>query len=353
MHRILTINPGATSTKLAVFDDAEPIYQATVEHQGGALATFAHVVDQFDYRLGLILVALAQAEIALESLSAVAGRGGLLRALAGGTYTVNDAMLADLRAARRGEHASNLGGLLADAVARKAHVPAYIVDPVSVDEFEPEARLSGLPELPRISFSHALNSRAVAHQVAEAMNRRYEDVNLVVAHLGTGVSVSAHRRGRMIDVNNGQEEGPFSPDRCGGLPARSLVRLCYSGTYTEKEMIARIMGSGGLFAYLGTRDVREAEARAASGDSQADVVLKAMTYQIAKEIGAMAAALSGEVDRVVLTGGIAYSQRVVTAVTSQVAFIAPVVVVPGEEELRSLAAGALRVLRGEEAAQVY
>jgi butyrate kinase len=353
MHRILTINPGATSTKLAVFDDAQPIFQETVEHQGRALAAFAHVTDQFDYRLGLILAALSRAGIDLETLAAVAGRGGLLRSLAGGTYRVNDAMLADLKAAQRGEHASNLGALLADAIGRKAGVPAYIVDPVSVDELEPEARLSGLPELPRISFSHALNSRAVAHQVAEGMDRRYEDVNLVVAHLGTGVSVSAHRRGRMIDVNNGQEEGPFSPDRCGGLPARSLVRLCYSGKHTEKEMIARIMGSGGLFAYLGTRDVREAEARAAAGDQEAEVVLKAMTYQIAKEIGAMAASLCGEVDRIVLTGGIAYSHRVVAEIKARVAFIAPVVVVPGEEELRSLAAGVLRVLCSHEAARTY
>jgi butyrate kinase len=243
--------------------------------------------------------------------------------------------------------------MLAGGLAQKLGIPAFIVDPVAVDELEPEARLSGLPDLPRISMSHALNSKAVARKVASEMGKRYEEVNLVVAHLGTGVSVSPHRRGQMIDVNNGQEEGPFSPDRCGGLPARSLVKLCYSGQYTEKQLLTRIMGSGGMFAYLGTRDIREAEKRAAEGDEKADLVLKAMAYQVAKEIGAMSAVLAGEVDRIVLTGGIAFSNRIVEDISSRVKFIAPIVLVPGEEELSALAAGALRVLRGEEIPQDY
>jgi butyrate kinase len=353
MERILAINPGATSTKIAVFDGEHGLFRQTVEHQGTEFHKFEKIVDQYAYRLELIQMALADADIPLETLNAVVGRGGLLRPLAGGTYAVNESMLTDLKEAKRGEHASNLGGMLAGGLAQKLGIPAFIVDPVAVDELEPEARLSGLPDLPRISMSHALNSKAVARKVASEMEKRYEEVNLVVAHLGTGVSVSPHRRGRMIDVNNGQEEGPFSPDRCGGLPARSLVKLCYSGQYTEKQLLTRIMGSGGMFAYLGTRDIREAEKRAAEGDEQADLVLKAMAYQVAKEIGAMSAVLAGDVDRIVLTGGIAYSNRIVDDISSRVKFIAPIVVVPGEEELSALAAGALRVLRGEEIPQVY
>jgi butyrate kinase len=351
--RILALNPGATSTKFAVFDDETAVFQRTLEHHGSVLQGFAGICDQAEYRLGLMLEELAAASIALDSLDAVVGRGGLLKPLIGGTYRVNDEMLADLRAGARGEHASNLGAIIAHAIARKRDIPAYIVDPVSVDEMEPEARLSGLPELPRDSLSHALNSKAVARRVAADIGRRYEEVNLVVAHLGTGISVTPHRRGRMIDVNNAQEEGPFSPDRCGGLPARKLVKLCYAGKFSEKEMLARIMGKGGMFAYLGTRDIREAESMAADGDAQAGIVLSAMAYQIAKEIGAMATVLAGTVDRIVLTGGMAHSHRIVGDVSARVQFIAPIVVIPGEEELPSLAAGALRVLLGQETARTY
>jgi butyrate kinase len=266
---------------------------------------------------------------------------------------VNQLMLDDLKKAERGEHASNLGAVMADHLARQLGIPAYIVDPVAVDEMEPVARISGLPDIPRASLSHALNSKAVARKVARDMGKRYEDVNLVVAHLGTGVSVSPHKHGRMIDVNNAQEEGPFSPDRCGGLPARLLVKLCFSGKYTEQELLGKLLGSGGIYAYLGTKDVREAEQRAAEGDELANTVLDAMSYQVAKEIGAMSAVLAGKVDSIVLTGGIAYSHRIVTAIRERVAYLAPIVVVPGEEEMESLTAGALRVLQGEEAAKTY
>ena len=279
------------------------------------------------------------------------GRGGLLKPMEGGTYRVTEAMLADLATAR--EHASNLGGLLAERIARPLGIPAFIVDPVSVDEMEPEARISGLPELPRNSFSHALNSKAVARRVAGDLGRTYSDCNFVVAHLGTGVSITAHRQGRMVDVSGADEEGPFSPARAAGVPATLLARLCYSGQYTEKQMLARLVGEGGLYAHLGTRDVREAERRAAEGDAHAAVVMKAMAYRIAREIGAMAAVLEGRVDRVILTGGIAYSEGLVAEVTRRVAFIAPVLVLPGEEELPALAEGALRVLRGEESAKTY
>lgn len=353
MERILAINPGATSTKIAVFDGEQRVCEERVEHQGGELRPYPRVFEQYEYRLGLVRSALARAGIALETLDAVVGRGGLLRPLQGGVYAVNEAMLADLQEAARGEHASNLGAALADGIARPLGIPALIVDPVSIDEFEPEARLSGLPDLPRVSLWHALNSKAVARRVAAEMGKRYEEVNLVVAHLGSGVSVSPHRRGRVIDVNNALEEGPFSPDRAGGLPAHLLVKLCFSGKFTQSQLLNYMTKEGGMNAYLGTKDIREAERRAAEGDEFADLVLRAMAYQVAKEIGAMAAALAGAVDRVVLTGGIAYSTRMLADISARVQFIAPVVVIPGEEELASLAAGALRVLRGEEPAQLY
>ncbi len=353
MTRVLAINPGATSTKFAVFDDDTAILLSTVEHHAGELQGFAHVCDQADYRLGLIVAALEQASIAPASLQALVARGGLLKPLVSGTYRVNEAMLADLRAGARGEHASNLGAILADMLAQQFGIPAFVVDPVSVDEMEPEARLSGLPELPRDSLSHALNSKAVARRVAAQIGRRYEDVNLVVAHLGSGISVAPHRHGRMIDVNNAQEEGPFSAERSGGLPARKLVKLCYSGKYLEAEMLARITGAGGMFAYLGTRDIRQAERQASEGHAPSELVLQAMSYQIAKEIGAMATVLCGAVDRIVLTGGMAHSARIVADVSDRVRFIAPVVVLAGEDELPSLAAGALRVLSGQETAQTY
>ena len=351
MEKILALNPGATSTKIAVFDGDQVLLKTMVEHQGSSLDGFARVIDQLDYRRDLILSALQEAGIALDDLDAVVGRGGLLKPIPGGTYAVNAALLADLGKGR--EHASNLGGVLADSLAGPLGIPAFIVDPVSVDEMEPEARLSGLPELPRNSFSHALNSKAVARRAAKEMGGTYADFNFVVAHLGTGVSITAHRKGRMVDVSGADEEGPFSPARAAGLPSMLLAKLCYSGKYTEKQMLDLLVGSGGLYAHLGTRDVREAERRAQDGDAQAAIVMKAMAYRIAREIGAMAAVLAGRVDRVLITGGIAYSERLVADVSARVAFIAPILVMPGEEELEALAEGALRVLRREEPAKVY
>ena len=353
MERILVINPGATSTKIAVFDGEQPVFKKTMEHHGDDLKKFDRIYAQRDYRRELVLTALAEAGVQLASLSAVVGRGGLMKPLTSGTYTVNEKMVHDLEFAAQGEHASNLGAALSLDLAKQLKIPAFIVDPVSVDELEPVARISGLPELPRVSLVHALNHKAVARKVAAAKGRRYQDLNLVVAHLGTGISVAAHAKGRMIDVSNGKDEGAFSPDRCAGLPSTLLMKLCYSGKYTLKELALKTMGEGGMYAYLGTRDVRTAEQMAAAGNEQASLVLDAMAYQVVKEIGAMASVMAGEVDYIVLTGGIAYSQRIVGAVESRVKFIAPVEVVPGEEELESLAGGALRVLRGEEKAKIY
>lgn len=353
MERVLVINPGATSTKFAVFDGETVVLKQTVEHHGDDLQSFGCVYDQYQYRLDLIREALAAAKIPLASLQAVVGRGGLLKPLTGGTYMVNELMVDDMKNAERGEHASNLGSVMAFRLARELSIPAFIVDPVSVDELEPEARISGTPDLERVSMSHALNMKAVARKVAASLNKKYEDVNFVVAHLGTGVTLSAHRKGKMVEICDGKEEGPFAPDRCGGLPASQLVKLCYSGKYTYNELRKNLFGSGGFYAYLGTKDLRQVEKMAAEGHEKAALLLKAFTYQIAKEIGAMATVLEGKVDRIVITGGIAYSQSIVEAIKRRVDFIAPVVVMAGEEELESLAAGALRVLRGEEQPLTY
>lgn len=353
MERILAINPGATSTKIAIFDGTKPVFKQTVEHHGDELKGFARVLDQYQYRRDLILDVLTKGGISMDSINAIVGRGGLLKPVAGGTYAVTEQMIADLQQAERGEHASNLGAVLAYGLAKKRGIPAFIVDPVAVDEMEPVARISGSPDLDRVSMSHALNMKAVARKVAKDMGKKYEDVNVVVAHLGTGVSLSAQRKGKMVDVIDGKEEGPFAPDRCGGLPASQLVKLCYSGKYTYDELKKRLFGSGGLYAYLGTKDTREVEKMATAGDAKAELLMQALVYQVAKEIGALSTVLEGAVDRIVLTGGIAYSKRVVDEITKRVKFIAPVTVIPGEEELESLAAGALRVLQGEEKAQFY
>ncbi|MFZ7102642.1 MAG: butyrate kinase [Peptococcaceae bacterium] len=353
MNRILVINPGATSTKAAVFAEEKQVFKKTIEHSSQDLQPFVNVIDQQQYRLKLILAALQAEGIPLASLSAAVGRGGLLKPLLGGTYAVNDKMVNDLRKAERGEHASNLGAVMAKELADKLEIPSFIVDPVSVDELEPVARLSGLPELERISFSHALNMKAVARKTASMLGEKYEEVNFIVVHLGTGVSVSSHKNGKMIDINNAREEGPFSADRCGGLPAGLLTKLCYSGKYSYQELKEKLSSKGGMYAYLGTADLREAEKMAAAGNQKADLVLQALAYQVAKEIGALAAVLEGRVDRIILTGGMAYSQRLVADISKRVKFIAPIVLSPGEEELEALALGALRVLRGEEAAKEY
>jgi butyrate kinase len=311
------------------------------------------VYDQRHYRTELIMAALKEADIEPGTLTAVVGRGGLLKPLAGGTYIVNEALTEDLRRAERGEHASNLGGVIARQLADQLAIPAFIVDPVSVDELEPVARISGSPELERVSMSHALNMKAVARKVAEEIGKKYENANFVVAHLGTGVSLSAQRNGKMIDIVDGKEEGPFAPDRCGGLPASQLVKLCYSGKYTYDELKKKLFGSGGLYAYLGTKDIREVEKQAAEGNRQAELLLDALVYQVAKEIGALATVLGGNIDRIILTGGIAYSKRIAEGIADRVKFLAPVTIVPGEEEMDSLVAGALRVLRGEEEAKTY
>ena len=353
MERILAVNPGATSTKFAVFEGKNALVKKTLEHQGTELKHFARIFDQYPYRIELIRRELMAVGIPMESLNAVVGRGGLLKPLCGGTYFVNEAMVHDMEMAERGEHASNLGAVIAYELAGQLKIPAFIVDPVSVDELEPVARISGSPWFERVSMTHALNMKAVARKVAAEIGKMYEEANLVVAHLGTGVSLSAHSGGRMVDMVDGKDEGPFAPDRCGGVPCSQLVKLCYSGKCTLQEVRDGLFGSGGLYGYLGTKDIRQVRKMADEGNEIAALLLEALPYQVAKYIAAMASVLKGNVDRIVLTGGMAYATYLVEAIIERVGFIAPVVVIPGEEELESLAAGALRILRGEESPHEY
>lgn len=353
-YKVLTINPGSTSTKIALYQGKEEVFTVNLSHSTEALAKFEEIVDQYDFRNQLIIEALKKHSINLKSIDAVIGRGGLLRPLEGGTYEVNEGMLRDLREGNRGDHASNLGGILAYSLAKAAGCKSYIVDPVVVDEMSDVARISGNPQLPRISIFHALNQKAVARQAALMLGCGYLDVNLIVAHMGGGITVGAHERGRVVDVNNALDgDGPFSPERSGGVPAGALVKVCFSEEYAEGEIKKQITGSGGLVAYLGTNDVREVEKRIRLGDEKASLIFTAMAYQVAKEIGQMATVLSGRVDAIVLTGGIAYSKEFVRLVEDRVSFISKVIVLAGEKELESLRDGALRILGGEETPKIY
>lgn len=350
---VLAVNPGAGSTKLALWRGAAAWREERLEHRELTDRPAARVWDELPVRIAAVEAFLARAAIREGDLAAVAGRGGLLPPLGSGAWLVDAAMLADLERAERGEHASNLGAPIARAIADGHGCPALVVDPVSVDELEPAARVTGLAGVERRSFSHALNLRAVARRFAAERGRALGDLRLVGVHLGTGISLAAFRGGRMVDVANPQDEGPFSGDRAGGVPATALVELCFAPGADARAVRRRLFGDGGLFSHLGTRDAREALRRAREGDARAALVVDAMCYQVAKAAGALAAALEGGVDAVLLTGGMAHLPEIVEGVRRRVAWIAPVEVLPGEDELRALAEGALRVLRGEEAARVY
>ncbi len=353
-YRILVVNPGSTSTKIAVFDDEEEVFSVNIFHPSEEIAKYGKIIEQYEFRKQAILDILKEKGIELETLSAVVGRGGLLRPIEGGTYIVNEKMLEDLREGRQGEHASNLGGIIAHAIASPLNIPAYIVDPVVVDEMDAIAKYSGLPEITRRSIFHALNQKCTARKAAEELGKKYEEVNLIVCHLGGGISVGAHKKGRVVDVNNALNgDGPFAPERAGGLPAWDLIQLALSGKYTKEELKKKLAGKGGVVAYLGTNDMREVEERVKNGDKKAEEVYKAMAYQVAKEIGALSAVLAGDVDAIVISGGLAYSEMFVNWIKERVSFIAPVFVYPGGDEMRALAMGALRVLRGEEEAKEY
>jgi butyrate kinase len=356
MHRILVINPGATSTKVSLFEDEIERFSATLPAPDEGAPADAGVLTQYAPRRDVVLAQLERWGVSVAKLDAVVGRGGMLPPVSGGTYRVNPRMAEEMLTPGEREHASNLGAPLAAAIAAQAgaSVPAFIVDPVSVDEFEPLARVSGLPEIERRSMSHALNLKAMARRGAEHLGQPYEAVNLVVVHLGSGISVSAHRRGRMIDVNQALDgTGPFAPERAGGLPVGDVMRMAFSGQYTYAEMFRLITRRAGLVAHLGTNDAREVERRIAAGDDHARLIYEAMAYQIAKEIGAMATVLHGDVQAVILTGDLARSQMLIAWVQARTAWIAPVVVFPGQIEMLAMAQGALRVLRGQEQAKEY
>lgn len=350
---ILAINPGSTSTKVAVFEGTKNLKQKNLLHSKAEISVFEKVTDQYEFRENAILGWLAEEGIKHDELLAVVGRGGLLRAMPSGTYVITDPMIEDLKIGIQGEHASNLGGIIARAIAESERIPAFIVDPVAVDEFDDIARISGLPELPRKSLVHILNMKAVSRRVAEKLGKELEELNLIVAHLGGGISIGPMEKGRITDVNNANDGGPFSPERAGTVPVGELVKLAYSGKYTYKELKDKLTVHGGLIGYLGTNDAREVEKMILSGDKKAELVFNAMAYQIGKEIGSYAPVLCGRVDRIIITGGLAYSKRLTDQITQMVEFIAPVEVVPGEDEMQSLAEGANRVLNNQEKAKIY
>lgn len=352
--RILTINPGSTSTKVAIFDNEKLVLEETLRHSSEEIEKFEKIFDQYEFRKNIILEILNEKGINITKLSAVVGRGGLLKPISGGTYSVNEKMLEDLKAGVLGEHASNLGGVIANEIASQLNIPSFIVDPVVVDEMDEVARISGMPEIERKSILHALNQKAVARKAAREINKNYNELNFIVAHMGGGISVGAHKQGRVVDVNNALDgEGPFSPERSGGLPVGDLAKMCFSGDYTLNDIKKKIKGKGGLVAYLGTNDGIEIEKRIQNGDEQAELIFKAMAYQVAKEIGSCAAVLEGKVDGIILTGGIAYGKNFVKWITDRINFISKVFIYPGEYELIALAQGGLRVLRGEEVAKIY
>ena len=350
---ILVINPGSTSTKVSLFRGSENVIQENINHSTEEISKYEKIYDQLNMRKDTILEWINKVGYSTSQLISVVGRGGLLRSMPGGTYKVTEKMIDDLKIGIQGEHASNLGGLIAKSIADIENIESYIVDPVAVDEFEDVARISGMPEIERRSLGHALNIKAVGRRVAQSLGKNFDEINMIVAHLGGGISVAPLKNGKSIDYNNANEMGPFSPERTGGLPVGDLVKLCFSGKYTEKEIKAKIKGNGGLSAYLGTNDARKVMKMIESGDNNAELIFNAMAYQIGKEIGAMSTVLNGDVEAIVITGGLAYSEYLTNYIKNMISFIAPVYIEPGEDEMRALNEGALRVINKEEIAKIY
>jgi butyrate kinase len=352
---ILAINPGSTSTKIAVFENAKQIFLSKIKHSSDEIDKFVKISDQYEFRKNLILEELKYANIPIEKIVSVVGRGGLVKPIKSGVYEVNERLKEDLRIGILGQHASNLGGLIADDIAKSLpNAKAYIADPVVVDEFDDVARISGHPLFERLSIFHALNQKAIARLHAESIGIAYEDLDLIVAHLGGGISVGAHHKGRVIDVNQALDgEGPFSPERSGTLPAGALAKLCFGGKYTLDEIKKIITGKGGYVAYLDTNDASEVEKMISAGNEKAKLIFDAMVYQTAKEICAMSAVLKGNVDGILLTGGIIYSKQFVEALNSRIGHISKVFVYPGEDEMHALAMNGLRVIEGKAEVLIY
>ncbi len=352
--KTLVINPGSTSTKIGIFEDETLLFDETLRHSTEEIARYDSIIDQKDFRRDIILDFLKSKDFDVNSLDVVVGRGGMLKPIPGGTYAVNDALVRDLEIGVSGQHASNLGGILAKEIADSIGKPSFIVDPVVVDELCEEARVSGVPELPRISIFHALNQKAVAKRYAAEAGKDYKDLNLIVVHMGGGVSVGAHSKGRVIDVFNALDgDGAFSPERAGGVPSGALIKMCFSGKYEEKEVYKKIVGAGGFNALLGTNDMREVEKMVQDGNKDADLYRRAFIFQVSKDIGSMACVLAGKIDQIIITGGIAYDKVVVDGLKEHCGFLAPVTVYPGEDELLALVQGGLRVVNGVEKALEY
>jgi butyrate kinase len=352
---ILAVNPGSTSTKFALFEEENVVFEKTLSHTHDEISGYNKITDQFHFRKDLIMKELIERKTHLSRIAAVVGRGGLVKPIESGIYEVNDQMIKDLNAGLLGEHASNLGGLIANDIASSLQAAkAYIVDPVVVDELEPVARISGHPEIERISIFHALNQKAISRIYAGSVGKKYEEMNLIVAHMGGGISVGAHKKGRVIDVNNALHgDGPFSPERSGGLPSGQLADLCFSGRFTKSDVKSMITGKGGMVAYLGTNSFRDVCRMADEGNQRAILIRDAASYQIAREIGAMAAVLNGKVDAIILTGGMAHQESHISRIREMVKFIAEVVVYPGEDEIKSLAFNGLLALNGKIEVKVY
>ena len=350
----LIINPGSTSTKIGVFEDETLLFEETLRHSTEEIAQYASIVDQKDFRKEIIVNLLNEKNFDINSLNMVVGRGGMLKPIPGGTYAVTDELLEDLKIGKQGQHASNLGGILAREIGDSIGVPSFIVDPVVVDEMMPIARHSGVPELPRTSVFHALNQKAVAKRYANEIGKAYTDLNLIVVHMGGGVSVGAHKNGRVVDIFNALDgDGAFSPERAGSVPSGALIKMCFSGKYTEKEVYKKIVGNGGFNAYMGTNDMRDVEKAVLAGDEKAIEYRDAFVLQVAKDMGSMACVLDGKVDQIIVTGGIAYDKGVVAGLKERAEWIAPFTVYPGEDELLALVQGGLRVVNGVEEAMKY
>lgn len=352
-ENILVINPGSTSTKIAIFNqEGKEIFKETISHSAEEFSQFKSLSEQGSVRKKIILDTLKKKNIDTDSLKAIIGRGGVLKPLKAGTYEVNDKLIFDLKNSPI-EHASNLGGIITSEIAKTVDVPAYIADPVSVDEFTDIARISGLKGIERKSLLHTLNIRANAFRYAKEQSKKLEELNLIIAHLGGGISIAPIEKGKIIDVNNANDGGPFSPERTGALPNKALIHLCYSGKYSEKELNKLITHQGGLVSYLGTNDVREVMKKIEEGNKYAELIFEGMCYQIAKEIGAMAIVLKGKVEVIILTGGVAHSEILINRIKDRVGWIAPIVVYPGEEEMKALAEAVIRVIKGEEKVKIY
>ena len=350
----LIINPGSTSTKIGVFEDETLLFEETLRHSTEEISQYASIVDQKDFRKNIIVNLLNEKNFDINSLNMVVGRGGMLKPIPGGTYAVTDELLEDLKIGKQGQHASNLGGILAREIGDSIGAPSFIVDPVVVDEMMPIARYSGVPELPRTSVFHALNQKAVAKRYANEIGKAYTDLNLIVVHMGGGVSVGAHKNGRVVDIFNALDgDGAFSPERAGSVPSGALIKMCFSGKYTEKEVYKKIVGNGGFNAYMGTNDMRDVEKAVLAGDEKAIEYRDAFVLQVAKDMGSMACVLDGKVDQIIVTGGIAYDKGVVAGLKERAEWIAPFTVYPCEDELLALVQGGLRVVNGVEEAMKY